>query len=156
MQRMNLETRLDQRLWDAVRTSIEARSFSAAVLDAIHALSDLIRGRSGLEGDGVALVGAAFGGSSPKLKVNRPQTESEQNTQKGIEALLRGVYQAIRNRRSHGTQQDDERDAVAIILFLDYLLRVVDQSWTPFSFKPLSLRLSIVSSSRRNVTPSFW
>ncbi len=130
---MNLETRLDQRLWAAIRTSAEARSFSAAVLDAIHFLSDVIRERSGLEGDGVALVGAAFGGASPKLKVNRLQTESEQSVQKGVEALLRGVYQAIRNPRSHETHQDAERDAVAIILFLDYLLRIVDQSRTPFS-----------------------
>ncbi len=130
---MNLETKLEPRLWDAVRTSIEGRRFSNAVLDAIHFLSDVIRERAGLEGDGVALIGAAFGGASPKLKVNRLQTESEQNVQKGIESLLRGVYQAIRNPRSHGTHEDEERDAVAIILFLDYLLRIVDQSRSPFS-----------------------
>jgi uncharacterized protein (TIGR02391 family) len=130
---MNLETKLEPRLWDAVRTSLEGRHFSNAVLDAVHFLSDVIRERSGLEGDGVALIGAAFGGASPKLKVNRLQTESEQNVQRGIESILRGVYLAIRNPRSHGAHEDEERDAVAIILFLDYLLRIVDQSHSPFS-----------------------
>jgi len=130
---MNLETRLEPRLWEAVRASVEARKFTGAILDAIHLLSDVIRERSGLEGDGVPLVGAAFGGASPKLKVNRLQTESGQNVQRGVEALLRGVYQAIRNPRSHGVHQDDERDADAILPFVDYLLRVVDQSRSPFS-----------------------
>lgn len=94
-----------------------------------------------MEGDGVALIGAAFGGSSPKLKVNRLQTESEQNVQRGIEALLRGLYQAIRNPRSHGPSQDDERDAVALLMFVDYLLRVVDKSKSPFSLQVFVGRL---------------
>jgi uncharacterized protein (TIGR02391 family) len=130
---MNLETSLEPRLWETVRASWEARKFTNAILDAIYMLSDVIRERSGLEGDGVPLIGAAFGGSSPKLKVNRLQTESEQNMQRGVEALLRGLYQAIRNPRSHGASQDDERDAAALLLFVDYLLRVVAKSGSPFS-----------------------
>ena len=38
-------------------TQYEARNYTAAILDAIHFLSDLIRECAGLEGDGVALVG---------------------------------------------------------------------------------------------------
>jgi uncharacterized protein (TIGR02391 family) len=130
---MNPETSVEPRLWEAVRASWEARKFTSAILDATYLLSDVIRERSGLEGDGVPLIGSAFGGISPKLKVNRLQTESEQNIQRGVEALLRGLYQAIRNPRSHGAYQDDERDAVALLLFVDYLLRVVDKSRSPFS-----------------------
>ncbi len=77
---MNLETKLDPRLWDAIRTSHENRNFTGAILDAMYFLSDLIRERTGLESDGVALVGQAFGGSSPKLKVSPLQTESDWNT----------------------------------------------------------------------------
>jgi uncharacterized protein (TIGR02391 family) len=138
---MNLETRLEPRLWEAVRGSIEARQFTNAVQDAIHFLSDVIRERSGLEGDGVALIGQAFGGNSPKLKVNRLQSESDQNVQRGVEALLRGIYQAIRNPRSHGAITDDERDATAIVLFLDYLLRIVDKSKSPFSLPAFVARV---------------
>jgi uncharacterized protein (TIGR02391 family) len=138
---MNLETRVEAPLWEAIRASVEARNFSAAALDGIHYLSEVIRERSGLEGDGVALVGAAFGGDAPKLKVNRLQTESERNVQRGVEALLRGLYQAIRNPRSHGTCQDDERAATAIILFVDYLLRIVDQSRAPFTMAAFTAKV---------------
>jgi len=138
---MNLETSLEPRLWEAVRASVEARKFTGAILDAIYLLSDVIRERSGLEGDGVPLIGSAFGGPSPKLKVNRLQTESEQNVQRGVEALLRGLYQAIRNPRSHGASEDDERDAVALLLFVDYLLRVVDKSRSPFSLPAFVARI---------------
>ena len=138
---MNIETRVEPRLWTVVRSSVESRQFTNAVLDAVHFLSDVIRERSGLEGDGVALIGQAFGGNNPKLKVNRLQTESEQNVQRGVESLLRGIYQAIRNPRSHGTSQDDERDATAILLFVDYLLRVVDETKSPFTLSAYVARV---------------
>lgn len=121
---------------------MEAGKFTAAILDSLHLLSEVIRDKSGLEGDGVALVGSAFGGASPKLKVNRLQTESEQNIQRGTEALLRGIYQAIRNPRSHGPFVDDASDAYAIIMFVDYLLRLVDRSKSPFSLAGFVDRLS--------------
>jgi len=129
---MNLETRLDKRLWDATRSSIENRNFTGAILDATYFLSDLIRQRTDLEGDGVALVGQALGGNTPKLKVNRLQSESDWNIQKGVEQLLRGMYQAIRNPRSHEKYTDNEEDAQAILLFINHLIKIIDQSKAPF------------------------
>jgi uncharacterized protein (TIGR02391 family) len=130
---MNLQTKIDERLWDAIRSTYEANNFSAAILDAIHFLSELIRERSGLDGDGANLVGRAFGGKTPILKVNSLNTESERNVQAGIEQLLRGIYQAVRNPRSHGTNQDTEEDAVAIILFINHMLKTIDLAKAPFS-----------------------
>jgi uncharacterized protein (TIGR02391 family) len=130
---MNLETSLDPKLWEAVRISYRAGNYSAAILDAIHLLSDVLREKADVEGDGVALVGSALGGTVPRLKVNSLRTESEQNIQRGVEALLRGVYQAIRNPRSHGKHSDDEKDAVEIIAFIDYLLRIIGRAKSPFS-----------------------
>ena len=82
---MNLETRLDQRLWNAIQSAYESRNFSNAILDAIHLLGQTIRDKSGLDSDGVALVGAAFGGQDPVLKVTRLQTETERSVHKGVE-----------------------------------------------------------------------
>ena len=65
---MNLESRIDPRLWTAVRSNLETRHFTDAVLDAIRFLSDLIRERTDLETDGVVLINAAFGGKAPKLR----------------------------------------------------------------------------------------
>ena len=129
---MNLETRIDGRLWDAIRNSFENRDFTGAIQDSMYFLGDLIRDRSGLEGDGVALVGKAFGGRRPVLRVNKLKTESDRNVQNGVEQLLRGLYQAVRNPRSHGKHTDSEEDAIALILFVNYLTRIIDKSKTPF------------------------
>ncbi len=118
---MNLETRIDTRLWDAVRISYENRNFTGLIQDSMYFLTDLIREKTGLEGDGASLVGQAFGGRSPLLKVNKLQTESEKNEQKGVEQIIRGLYQAIRNPRSHEKILDTEENATAIILN-DYAL----------------------------------
>lgn len=138
---MNLETRIDQRLWSAVQSSVGNRDYSGAILDAMHFVSDLLRERSGLESDGVALVGQALGGDSPKLKVNRLQSESDKNVQKGVAQLLMGLYTAIRNPRSHERHADKLDDAESIIVFIDYLVRIIDQSKSPFTKEAFMARV---------------
>lgn len=130
---MNFEAVLDTRLWQTVQSSYESGNYTGAILDALHFLSDLIREKTGLESDGVALAGQAFGGKSPKLKVNKLQSESDKNVQRGIEQLVRGIYQGIRNPRSHEKYADSEKDAGAIILFINYLIKTIDQSKSPFT-----------------------
>lgn len=130
---MNVETVLDTRLWQAIQNSYESGNYTGAILDALHFLSDLIREKTGLESDGVALAGQAFGGKSPKLKVNKLQSESDKNVQRGIEQLVRGIYQGIRNPRSHEKYTDSGKDAEAIILFINYIIKTIDQSKSPFT-----------------------
>lgn len=130
---MGLETRIDARLWEAIQNSHESRNYTGAILDALYFLSNLIRERTGLESDGVALAGQAFGGKSPKLKVNKLQSESDWNVQRGVEQLLRGIYQGIRNPRSHEKHADTPQDAEAIILFTNYLVKTIDKSRSPFT-----------------------
>ncbi|MBI4547695.1 MAG: TIGR02391 family protein [Ignavibacteriae bacterium] len=130
---MNLQSRLDQRVWQAVQTSYEARNFTGAILDAIYFLGDLIRQKTGLSSDGTALVGQAFGGKDPKLKVNKLQSESDWNVQNGMEQMLRGLYQCIRNPRSHEKHTDTSEDADAIILFANLLVKIIDLSKSPFT-----------------------
>src|SRR4051794_10855132 len=98
-----------------------------AILDGRHFLGQLIRDRSGLDGDGQSLVGSAFGGANPLLKVNQLQTDSDWNLQRGVEALLRGLYQAIRNPRSHAKFSDTQEDAQALLLFINYLIGIIDR-----------------------------
>jgi len=148
---MNLETKPDPRLWDAIRATYETRNFTGAISDAMYFVSDLIRERTGLESDGTSLVGQAFGGSAPRLKVSPLQTDSDWNVQKGVEQLLRGMYQAIRNPRSHGKLTDSEEDSQAIILFINYLVKLIGQSKSPFSKLDFIARVfdaDFVASSR--------
>ena len=130
---MSLNTSLAEHLWAAIDAAYESRNYTGAVLDAMYYLGDIIREKAGLQSDGVALVGQALGGKSPRLKVNKLQTESDRNIQKGTENLLLGLYQSIRNPRSHSKHVDTKEDADAIILFTNYLLKIIGGAKGTFS-----------------------
>jgi uncharacterized protein (TIGR02391 family) len=132
---LNIQAALDPRLWEIIESAYHAGNYTSAILDSIHFLGELIRERSGLSSDGTALAGDAFGGINPKLKVTPLQTESDRNIQKGTEAILRGVYQSIRNPRSHEKRGDTVEDAEAIILFINYLVRVIGKAKSPFELE---------------------
>ena len=122
---MNIQTHIRNDLWLAVKSTYEVENYSGAILDAMHHLSDVLRDRAGVDGDGATLVGQALGGNSPRLRINRLQTETEKNEQRGIESILRGMYQAIRNPRSHENIEDKQETADAIIHFVNYLLGII-------------------------------
>jgi len=130
---MDLKTHVSDNLWASIETSYETNNFTTAIIDALFYLGDFIRERTGLQSDGVALIGQAFGGKSPKLRVNQLQTESELAVQKGTENLLTGLYQAIRNPRSHSKLKDSKEDADAIIIFVNYILKIIGESKGTFS-----------------------
>jgi uncharacterized protein (TIGR02391 family) len=129
---MNLQTHIRESLWLAVQSTYESGNYCGAVLDAMHYLSSTIREKTGVDGDGVALVGQAFGGDAPRLRINKLQTETERNEQKGIESILRGMYHLIRNPRSHEQIEDTQETADAIIYFVDYLLHFIERAEEPF------------------------
>lgn len=130
---MNLETEIAQELWQAVRRSYESQAWSNAILDSIHYLSDVLRAKTGLQSDGTVLAGQALGGKAPKLRLNRLETDSEKNIQSGAEQLLRGLYQAIRNPRSHERIADSQPETDALILFVNYLLKLIGHARASFS-----------------------
>jgi uncharacterized protein (TIGR02391 family) len=129
---MNLQTHIRDSLWSAIQSTYQAKNYNHAILDAIHHLSNVLRDKTGVDGDGGALAGQALGGDSPRLRINRLQTETEKNEQRGMENILRGVYQAIRNPRSHEQVEDTQGTADAIIYFIDYLLGILEKSREPF------------------------
>jgi uncharacterized protein (TIGR02391 family) len=129
---MNLQTHIKNELWLAVESTYEAGNYSHAVLDAMHYLSNVLREKTGVDGDGKTLVGQALGGDSPRLRINKLQTETEKNEQQGLESILRGMYQAIRNPRSHEQVEDKQETADAIIYFINYLLGIIERSEEPF------------------------
>ena len=130
---MNLKTIIDARLWDAVQENYENKRFTAAILDSIYFVSNLIRDKTGLESDGVILIGQALGGKEPKLKVSSLQTESDRNVQAGTEQMLRGIVQGIRNPRSHEKYADSSSDAFSVIAFINWLVGIIDRAKGQFS-----------------------
>jgi uncharacterized protein (TIGR02391 family) len=129
---MSLSTSIDSRLWASIQNAYDAGNYTGAILDSVHYLSELIRNKSGLDSDGHVLVGSAFGGQNPIIKVNALHTETDRNEQHGVEFLLRGLYTAIRNPRSHEKRSDTCEVADVIISFVNYLAGLIDKSRSPF------------------------
>jgi hypothetical protein len=54
---MNLQTHIRNSLWLAIQSTYEAKNYSHAILDAMHYLSNVLREKTGVDGDGATLVG---------------------------------------------------------------------------------------------------
>lgn len=130
---MELQTNIRKELWSAIESTYKAENYSHAIVDAWHYLRDTVREKTGLDGDGHSLIGNAFGGENPRLRINRLETETERNEQKGMEQLLRGIFQGIRSPRSHEKNEDEKNTADAIVFFVDYLVSVIDKSEEAYS-----------------------
>ena len=118
-------------LVDAAGDRISNGAYTDAVLAGIRCLSDTLRMVGGTEGDGAQLVGQVLGGSAPLFALSKLQTIAEKDEQKGIEQLIRGIYQGIRNPRSHEEIVDSEEYAIKVLTLIDlcltYLARKVQE-----------------------------
>jgi uncharacterized protein (TIGR02391 family) len=130
---MNLNSEISKELWDVIEVNYNSANYSGAIIDTIFLLTETIRNKTGIEGDGQALVGQSFDGDNPKIKLNKLQTDSEKDIQKGIAIILRGIYTGIRNPRSHDKLNDSKEDADSIISFVSYLLKLIDKSKYSFN-----------------------
>lgn len=137
----DLKNLIDEKLWDSIKRNYVYENYTGTILDSIQYLGDLIREKTGLESDGIQLVGDSFSGKNPKLKLNKLQTESENNVQKGVEFLLRGIYTGYRNPRSHTKFEDTKEDADAIIIFMNHLSKTISKSKGKFSVNTLITRI---------------
>ena len=138
---MTIKNEIDVELWEVIQKNYDAENYTGAILDAVFKLTDTIRNKTGLEGDGSSLIGQAFGGEDPRIKLNKLQTDSEKDIQKGIQDILRGIYTGIRNPRSHDSMSDDKSSTDAIIIFTNYLLKLIDQSKLRFNEEDFLARI---------------
>jgi uncharacterized protein (TIGR02391 family) len=130
---MNLQTHISAQLWAAIEGPYDVGNYSHAVLEAVHVVTNVLREKAGVDGDGAVLVGQALGGDNPRIRLNSLETDTERNVQRGIEQILRGIYTAIRNPRSHNAVEDEKATADAVIYFLSYILGLLDTSTEAFT-----------------------
>jgi uncharacterized protein (TIGR02391 family) len=116
---------LDAELIKAVQSRIDNGQYSDAILTAFRYLTDVIREKSGEGGDGAALVGKALGGAAPPIRLSELRTVSQQDEQKGLEQLVRGLYIGIRNPRTHDSFQDTEDYCLRVLIIIDTVLQYV-------------------------------
>ena len=105
------------------RTELMQDNYFHAVFEATKGLAQRIRDISGYQADGAFLVDRVFSVDRPLLKVNSLSTETEKSQHKGLAALLKGCFGAIRNPLAHEPKilwsgEDDAADYLSLISLL--------------------------------------
>ena len=113
------------------------RNYFHAVLEATKSVAEEIRQRTGLQGDGGALVDAAFGkgpSDHPMLAFNSLQTDTERSEHTGLMNLMKGALGTFRNPTPHAPKiswEVKERDALEALTLLSMIHRRLDGAiWT--------------------------
>ena len=108
----------------ATRSRFASTHYADAVESGVKALNDCVRKRSGLSEDGDALMTAAFSANSPKLRINRGRSKSDESAQRGHMHLCQGVVGAWRNPRAHSLVDDLPSRALMMLETLNDLIVV--------------------------------
>jgi uncharacterized protein (TIGR02391 family) len=113
------------------RDELLIQNYFHCALEATKSVPQKIRDKTGLEGDGAAIVDIAFSIKSPRLALNSLQSESEQSEQKGFANLLKGVFGTFRNVLTHAPKINwavNQTDAMDALTILSYIHRRLDES----------------------------
>lgn len=100
--------------------------FANAIEDAVKALNNLVRLRSGKDVDGEALMTSVFNPKSPILRFNDLRDASDQDEQRGFMMMFAGAVAGLRNPRAHKLIKDDPERALEFIAFVSLLAKLVD------------------------------
>lgn len=102
--------------------------YASAIEDAVKALNDLVRMRSGAALDGTTLMETVFSPNKPVLKFNALADDSDRNEQKGFMMMFSGAVAGLRNPRAHKLIKDDAEEALEFIAFVSLLAKLVDKA----------------------------
>jgi uncharacterized protein (TIGR02391 family) len=97
-----------------------------AIEDAVKALNDLVRLRSGENQDGTKLMEYVFAPQDPLLAFNGLADESDRDEQKGYMMMFSGAVAGLRNPRAHKIIEDDPERALEFIAYLSLLAKLLD------------------------------
>lgn len=108
---------------DYIEAHYENKDYTEVVRDALLCLTTEIRNKADLvDGDGIPLLNKVFSEKDPIIKINKLETESERNKQKGISDLSKGLIEYFRNPMSHDRQEYNKEIADAILTLLDEVI----------------------------------
>ena len=114
------------------RAELLQDNYFHAVLEATKSLSDKLRMRTGLLGDGAELADQSLAlgkAGMPFLAFNSLRTESEQMEQKGLLNLMKGLFGTFRNPTAHAPKISwnvTEQDALDLLTMASFLHRRLD------------------------------
>ena len=113
------------------RAELTERNYFHAVLEASKSVFEKIRLRTGLSGDGSALIDEAFGLSNPALLFNDLSNDSERSEHIGLATMAKALYSIYRNPTAHAPRVRwaiIEQDALDVLTIASMLHRRLDQA----------------------------
>ncbi len=103
--------------------------YASAILNAVIALNDLVRLKSGVtDRDGVTLMQHVFSSKSPLLKFNALASKTDEEEQFGFQQMFCGAVSGLRNPRAHSLIKDDPERALEFIAFVSLLAKLTEQA----------------------------
>lgn len=118
------EVSLNKDFWKAICLHYEKECYGDALRDACMYIVGLIQEKSdNYDLDNNKLIDTVLSVNNPKLLINKNQTQSEKDEQKGFYYLVKGLICSVRNPLSHTRNikySKDETDA--ILLFINNIL----------------------------------
>jgi uncharacterized protein (TIGR02391 family) len=100
--------------------------YSNAIEDAVKALNDLVRLRSGTGADGTSLMETVFSPNKPVLRFNELKDQTDKDEQKGFMMMFSGAVAGLRNPRAHRLIKDDAERALEFIAYISLLAKLLD------------------------------
>ena len=138
----NISIELDKELCAKTEKEYKAENYTSTIKTAILHLSESIRERTGVEGDGDKLVTTVFSEKNPLIKLNSLKTETERNEQTGYMQIMQGLYRGIRNPRNHNLKSDDKFTCDSILVLINLLLSRIKEAKPYFDFNDLINRVN--------------
>jgi uncharacterized protein (TIGR02391 family) len=99
--------------------------YASAIEDAVKALNNLVRLRSGKLLDGSDLMKTVFSPRNPILGFNDLEDQSDRDEQEGFMMMFAGAVAGLRNPRAHKLIKDDPEQALEFIAFVSLLAKLL-------------------------------
>lgn len=107
----------------------EDQDYREAVLNGMLTLTETIREKSGMDGDGVPLVSRVFKPEDPVLTFSDIANISGRDEHEGFHKIMLGAFQGVRNPKSHRLFSDLTAQSTAqYLVFISLLVRRVEES----------------------------
>ncbi len=115
------------------RAELVQQNYFHAVLEAAKSVAEKIRVRTGLSGDGAAIVDQAFGLSNgpPMLSFNTLQSDWERSEHIGLAMLCKGLFSTFRNPTAHAPKirwAVERSEALDMLTLASMLHRRIDDA----------------------------
>jgi uncharacterized protein (TIGR02391 family) len=103
--------------------------YPQAVEEAVKAVLQYIRNKTGLSADGAALIDTAFSLKSPILAFSDLADQTKRNEQLGFMELLKGFVQGVRHPLAHSQgKQEDAQKAFEYLVMASLFCRRIDDA----------------------------